>query len=154
MYTKGPIALTAAALIATATALAHTSCIFLGPACYKAQMAPPVIVQSALEGSLVAPLATTFIASLFILCALYALSGASYIKPLPLLKLGLATISGLCLVRGFCTLPLSLLYPEMISSYGLLAGMVWFFCGILFGYGYLYVRSKTAQPSKSTPQNG
>lgn len=36
-----------AAIIAFGTALAHFSCIFFGPECYSAQMAPKFIVESA-----------------------------------------------------------------------------------------------------------
>lgn len=144
MYLKGSIALTTAATIAAVPAFAHMSCIYLGSACYKTQMAPPEIVQSALEDGLTAPLATLFIVSLFFLCALYAVSGTASIKRLPLLKLGLAAISCLYLIRGLGTRPLSLLFPKMISSFSLFAGVVWFLCGFLFGYGYLNVSSKPA----------
>ena len=61
----GIVALSLAASIALFTVIAHMSCIFLGPACYQAQMAPPIIVQSAIDGTLIAPIGTTFISLLF-----------------------------------------------------------------------------------------
>jgi len=132
---KGVIALVLAATIAILTALAHLSCIVLGPACYKAQMAPPEIVQSAVDGTLLAPVGTSVIAMIFVLCGLYALSAAGLIRRLPLLKLGVYSIAGLCVVRGIATLPLSFMFPEMVSTFSIVAGAVWFITGLLFFFG-------------------
>lgn len=73
----GHLFLIIAAAIAIFTALAHMSCIFLGESCYRAQLAPEVIIQSAANASLLAPVATTFVSSLFLLCAVYALAAAN-----------------------------------------------------------------------------
>ncbi|MEJ2612574.1 MAG: hypothetical protein P8179_21570 [Candidatus Thiodiazotropha sp.] len=141
MNKKGIIALILVALIATFTALAHLSCILLGPSCYKAQLAPSEIVQSATDGTLLAPVSTVVISALFLLCAVFAVSGAGFIKKLPLLKPVLITISGLCLVRGVVTIPFSLLFPEMVSTFSIVAGFIWFLSGILYLYGFRHVRS-------------
>jgi len=128
-----------AAVIAVFTALSHLSCIYLGASCYKAQMAPPEIVESAINGTLLAPVGTAFIASLFLLCAAYALSRAGLIRKLPLLNLGVVTIGVLCLVRGLSTVPLSMVYPEMVSTFSMVAGIVWFLTGVLFLLGHRWV---------------
>jgi hypothetical protein len=138
---KGIIALILVALIATFTALAHLSCIFLGPSCYKAQLAPSEIIQSAIDGTFLAPVSTVVISALFLLCAVFAVSGAGFIKKLPLLKPVLITISGLCLVRGIVTIPFSFLFPEMVSTFSIVAGFIWFLSGILYLYGFIHVRS-------------
>ena len=98
----GLLFLSIAAVIAILTALAHMSCIFLGESCYRSQLAPEVIIQSAVNGTLLAPVGTTFISSLFLLCAIYALSAANVIMKLPLLKTAIYSISILCILRGFC----------------------------------------------------
>ena len=96
----GLIFLSIAAGIAIFTALAHMSCIFLGESCYRSQLAPEAIIQSAVNGSLLAPLGTIFVSSLFLLCAIYALSAANIIIKLPLLRTAIYSISTLCILRG------------------------------------------------------
>ena len=93
------------AIIAIGTAIAHMSCILLGPQCYAVQMAPPEIIQSAENGTLLAPLSTSFISLLFIIIALYSLSSAGVIKRLPVLSVGVYIISILCIIRGVATIP-------------------------------------------------
>lgn len=136
----GAYALVLAAFIAVFTALAHASCIILGPSCYQAQMAPDQIVQSAIDGTWVAPIGTLAISFLFMLCAAYALSAAGILRRLPLLNLGIHCIAALCVVRGFATVPLSLMFPDMVSSFSVFAGLLWFLTGLLFFFGYRYAR--------------
>ena len=93
----GLLFLSIAAVIAILTALAQMSCIFLGESCYRSQLAPEVIIQSAVNGTLLAPVGTTFISLLFLLCAIYALSAANIIIKLPLLKTAIYSISILCI---------------------------------------------------------
>ncbi len=142
MSCKGKIALVLAALISIATAIAHLSCIFIGPACFEAQMAPPEIVESAVKGTMLAPITTLIISGLFVCCSIFALSGAGLIKRLPYVSTVLALIAVLCMLRGIGTVPLSFLFPEMVSTFSILAGFIWFLSGLLFGYGYIYVRNK------------
>lgn len=134
----GHLFLIIAAAIAIFTALAHMSCIFLGESCYRAQLAPELIIQSAANGSLLAPVATTFVSSLFLLCAVYALSAAKIIMKLPLLKTAIYTISIVCILRGLATIPLWLAYPEMFSSFPIIAGVTWFISGMLFLIGFRF----------------
>ena len=134
----GLLFLSIAAVIAILTALAHMSCIFLGESCYRSQLAPEVIIQSAVNGTLLAPVGTTFISSLFLLCAIYALSAANVIMKLPLLKTAIYSISILCILRGLATIPLSLTYPEMVTSFSIIAGLAWFISGVLFFLGFRF----------------
>lgn len=128
--------------IAFFTAIAHTSCIFLGPTCFEAQMAPPELVQSSKKGTLLAPIATLAISGMFVLCGLYALSGAKIIKQIPLTYLALVVISGLSIIRGLSTIPLSFIFPEMVSGFSIFAGVIWFLTGLLYAYGFKHY-SKT-----------
>lgn len=69
-----------AAAISIVTAMTHLSCLILGPQCYAAQMAPKVIITSAQNGTMFAPIANIMISSLFIICGIYALSAAKVIR--------------------------------------------------------------------------
>ena len=130
-----------AAGIAILTAFSHMSCIAIGESCYRAQLAPEPIIQSAINGTMVAPVGTIFISILFILCAAYALSAAKLIAQLPLLNMGIYTISALCLFRGVATVPLSLMFPDMVSNFSFFAGAVWFVSGMLFLFGFRFINA-------------
>ena len=134
----GVLFLCLTASIAVFTAVAHMSCIFIGESCYRSQLAPEPIIQSAIDGTLLAPLGTTFISFLFILCAAYALSAANLIIKLPLLKSAIYTISTLCLLRGLSTIPLSFIFPHMVSNFTITAGAIWFISGVLFLFGFRF----------------
>ena len=127
--------------IAILTAFSHMSCIVIGESCYRAQLAPEPIIQSAMNGTMLAPVGTIFISILFILCAAYALSAAKLIVQLPLLKAGIYTISTLCLFRGIATIPLSLIFPDMVSNFSIFAGVVWFIAGLLFLFGFRFTNA-------------
>jgi len=137
--TIGIVALLTVAGIAIFTALAHMSCIVLGESCFRAQLAPEAIVQSAIEGTWVAPVGTTFVSILFVVAALYAISAARIIKPLPLLKLGIYAISGLCLLRGVATLPIANQHTDKITNFIIFAGVLWFLSGVLLISGYFLI---------------
>ena len=134
----GLLFLSIVAGIAILTSIAHISCVFLGENCYRSQLAPEVIIQSAVNGTLLAPVGTTFISLLFLLCAIYALSAAKIIIKLPLLKTAIYSISILCILRGLATIPLSLTYPEMVSSFSIIAGALWLISGVLFFLGFRF----------------
>lgn len=138
----GVAALLAVAAIAVFTAMAHMSCLVLGESCYRAQLAPEVIVNSATEGTWIAPAGTLFVSALFLICAIYAASAAKLIKPVPFLRLGIFTISGLCLLRGAATWPLSIMFPDKVTMFSIVAGIVWLVSGVLCLAGYFLVNHK------------
>lgn len=135
----GITALVMVATIAVFTALAHMACIPLGEGCYRAQLAPEAIVQSSIDGTWIAPIGTLFISSLFVLVALFALSAARIIRPLPLLSFSIYTISTLCIIRGTATLPLSLMFPDQVTTFVVTAGITWLLSGLLCLGGFMLV---------------
>jgi hypothetical protein len=139
---QGIVLLVIAALIAVATAFAHLSCIYFGPQCYSAQMAPSSIVESAKENTLLAPLATIFVSAIFILLASCALSGARLIRRLPLLNYGIYTIAFLSIVRGILPLQLWLRHPDKVTEIVLFVGIVWLAVGLCYLFGYKAVNGK------------
>lgn len=138
----GVIMLLVGALVATFTAAAHLSCIYFGPTCYSAQMAPPIIIESAKAGTLIAPLGTIAVSGIFLIFACYALSGANLIRKLPLLRFGVYAIATACVIRGILPLQLWLRHPEKVTNDVLLVGLVWLAVGLCYGIGFYSIRRK------------
>jgi len=139
---SGVILLILAALIAIGTAIAHMSCIYLGPECYAAQMAPIQIIESAKNGTYLAPVGTIIVSSIFVVLGLYALSGARIIGRLPLLKLVIYTIATLCIIRGILPLQLWIRQPKEVNDLVLYTGIVWLATGLFYLFGYLLCRNQ------------
>ncbi|MCO7187895.1 MULTISPECIES: hypothetical protein [unclassified Pseudoalteromonas] len=139
----GIVLLLLATLTAFLVAVAHMSCIYFGPQCYAAQMAPPFVVESARAGTLMAPLLTLAVSAIFILLGCYALSAARFIRRLPFLRLGIYSISAVCIVRGVLPIQLFFRYPEKISDPVLIAGIVWLLVGLCYLFGFRAVKKHT-----------
>jgi len=131
-----------AAFIAVGNAIAHLSCLYFGPECYSAQMAPVQLVESARNGTFLAPIANMMVSIIFIIWGLYALSAAGLIRKLPLLKIGIYSIATLCLIRGLLPLQLWLRYPERINDIALYYGIGWLITGLFFVIGYRFSSSR------------
>ena len=112
------------------------SCIFIGPECYAAQMAPPQMIESAKNGTYLAPVANIVVSTIFVIWGLYALSGTGFIRKLPLLKFAIYTIATLCIIRGTLPLQLWLRYPERVSDLAFYYGVGWLVTGLLYLLGY------------------
>lgn len=140
----GILLLALAAVIAMGTAAAHLSCIYFGPQCYTAQMAPTHIVESAINGTYLAPIGTIFVSAIFIILGLYALAGtgisnkiiAKLIDILPLVNHAIYTIALLCIIRGILPLQLWLRHPEKVNDIVFYVGIVWLLTGLLYLIGY------------------
>ena len=141
-FKNGILLLVIAAFAAISTGLAHLSCIFFGPQCYSAQMAPEIIVESAKANTLLAPIAALGICAFFILLGCYALSGAKLIRKLPLLSFGVYSIAAVCVIRGVLPLQLWLRHPEKVSNAILIVGIVWLLVGLCYFFGYKVVNGK------------
>ena len=120
-------------IIAAATACWHLLCILGGPSWYAFARAPHIVVKSAREGTILAPVGAIAIASLMLVCTIYSFSGAGLIKKIPLLKSALITISIICLARALVTVPY--LIQGKLDMWNLIAGFGWFFVGICFFMG-------------------
>lgn len=140
----GIILLLLAAIICVVTALAHMSCIFLGPTCFEYQLAPRELVESSKSGTLLAPFATTAISAIFVIWAVYAISAAGKIKRLPLLPLAIYAISLLGIVRGLLGIQLWIRKPDKLTEFGVVSSWVWLVMGLLLLVGYIIVK----QPKK------
>ena len=126
--------LISAGLIASVSAIWHVLCIFGGPSWFEFARAPQQIIDSAQQGTLLAPLSTIVVAGLMFSCTIFAFSAASLIRKVPLLKPALITIATICTLRGL------LAVPTIINSTGLdvwqvIASSFWLYVGICFFYG-------------------
>ena len=122
-------------IIAAATAVWHLLCIVGGPSWYAFARAPGIVINSAKQGTLLAPVSTVVIAGLMFTCTAYAFSGAGLIKKIPLLKSALVTIAFICLVRALSTVPYLISSP--LDIWELVATSGWFFVGVCFLMGAL-----------------
>ena len=134
-------ALVLVAFVALLVVIAHMSCIWFGPECFVIQRAPASIIESSREGSWFAPLGTTFVSSLFLLSAGYALSAAKIIKKLPYLKLAVMVIGSICIARSIVVIPLLYKHAHLRSQFEIAACIVWFIGGVLILWGYKRVAS-------------
>lgn len=128
------------ALMGVVTAIAHLTCLVLGPECFKAQLAPASLVASAEAGTLFAPLATVSVSLLFLLASAYALSAMGVIPLLPLTTTALAVLAVLCTLRGLATIPLAFLLSDLMTPFSFVAGSIWLLVGIFYGVGFIQTR--------------
>jgi hypothetical protein len=100
---------------ATAGALLHIAIIFGGPDWYAFFGAPQALVELARSGHPRAPITTLVIVAILAVFAAYAFSGAGTIRRLPLLRLGLACIGAVLILRGLLFVPLILWRPNALA---------------------------------------
>ena len=97
--------LAAAGALSAAASAAHLAIIVGGPRWYDFFGAGPRMVRLAEQGSPKAALITFGIAAVLAVWAAYAFSGAGLIPRLPFLKLALAAISAVYLLRAIGYIP-------------------------------------------------
>jgi len=114
----------------------HVAAILGGPSWYAFFGAPPQIVASAQAGTWLAPISTAGIAALMGICALYAYSALGVIRRLPLLRLMLAGIAAVCLLRALILIPVAYTHPELINVFEVVAALVCGAAGIGFVAGF------------------
>lgn len=136
--------LISAGAIASASAIWHLLCIIGGPGWFVFARAPQQIIESALQGTMLAPISTIIIATLMFACTMFAFSGAGLIRKLPLLKSALITMASLCVLRALLGIT-SLVVSIGFDIWQFVASSVWLYVGICFAIGSL----EQFRPSKS-----
>lgn len=94
----------------------HILIIFGGPDWYAFFGAPQGLVDMARDGNIRAPISCVVIAAFLSLLAAYAFSGAGVIRRLPSLRLGLASIAIVQILRGVLFVPLIVWRPGALSG--------------------------------------
>lgn len=121
------------ASIAFCAAIWHLLCIIGGPSWFEFARAPKEIIDSAKQGTWLAPIGTIFVATLMFICSLYALSAIHIIRQLPLIKTALIVISSMCLIRGAIVIPYIIQFG--FDMWEFIAAIVWFFVGLCYLIG-------------------
>jgi len=119
----------------------HIAAIFGGPPWFQFFGAPPVIVESARAGTLLAPVGASVIALLMGLCGVAALSALGVLRRLPMLRLLLALIAGACLMRAVSVVPIAFLRPDLMSVFEVVAAILWGSAGIGFAVAFAGTKS-------------
>ena len=123
--------LISAGVIASASAIWHLLCIFGGPSWFAFARAPQQIIDSAVQGTLLAPIGTIIVASLMFACTVFAFSAVGLIRKVPLLKSALITIAILCTLRGLIAIP-TFITPSGFDIWQIVASIIWFYVGVCF----------------------
>ena len=126
--------LISAGIIATASAIWHLLCIIGGPSWFAFARAPQSIIDSAVQGTLLAPIGTIIVAGLMFACTVFAFSAVGLIRKVPLLKPALFTIATLCTLRGLIGIP-TFVTPSGFDTWQIIASTVWLYVGICFTAG-------------------
>lgn len=125
------------ACMALATAAAHMSCLLLGVKCFKAQLAPPAIIESAQAGTWLAPVSTLLVSAIFVIMAAYALARAGVVRKLPCLTPAIYLIYLACIVRGVIGIQWVIRKHQQLDDYStiVLASVLWLIAGLLLMFG-------------------
>lgn len=132
----------AATLIAAAGVLIHLVALAAGPAWFAFFGAPPAIVRSAEAGTWLAPVTTLAISAGMGLCALYGASALGWMRRLPLLHLGLCVVAATCLLRAVVVVPLFVWRPILLSTFEVVAALVWGLAGVGFVSAWRLARGR------------
>ena len=121
-------------VIASAAAIWHLLCIWGGPSWFAFARAPKQLIDSAQQGTLLAPVSTVIVAGLMFACTVFAFSAVGLIRKVPLVKPALITIALLCTVRGLVGIP-TFVTAAGIDIWQIVASTVWLYVGVCFIVG-------------------
>ena len=129
-------------------AMLHVIALFSGPGLVAALGAPPNIVESAMQGTWLAPVVISAIAILLFLVGFSALSTAGNIRPLPLARPLLYATSAVLLLRAAALPVILALAPAaraQLSLFEVMTGILCFVLGALFWIGLRRPRGQAMQ---------
>lgn len=121
-------------IIASAAAIWHLLCIWGGPSWFAFARAPKQLIDSAQQGTLLAPVSTVIVAGLMLACTVFAFSAVGLIRKVPLVKPALITIASLCTVRGLIGIP-AFVTAAGVDIWQIVASTVWLYVGVCFIVG-------------------
>ncbi|WP_129790657.1 hypothetical protein [Sphingosinicella sp. CPCC 101087] len=121
--------------LSAAAALLHVAVIFGGPAWYRFFGAGEEMARAAEAGSARPVLVTLGIASVLLVWALYAFSGAGRIRRLPLLRTALVAISTIYLLRALAPIPMLVVNPETVDRFVVWSSLTVLVYGVCYAVG-------------------
>ncbi|MEN9493427.1 MAG: hypothetical protein RJA63_3876 [Pseudomonadota bacterium] len=139
MHNLGSHALMIGGTLSALAALAHLACIALGPSAYRFMGAGERMARAVEAGKRKPAIITLAIASILLLWALYAFSGAGIIPRLPLTKIALALISVLYLARAVAFPLLKPAFPENSRMFWWVSSSICLVLGLLHAVGTVSV---------------
>jgi len=122
-------------LLSAVAATLHLAIIVGGPSWYRFFGAGEGMATAAERGSPTPMLVTLGIALLLGIWALYAFSGASLIRRLPLLRTGLVTIAAIYMLRGLVLIPLVATQGLKIATFDLWSSLIVLVYGLAYTIG-------------------
>ena len=122
-------------LLSVAASLLHIGCIIGGPDWYRFFGAGEGMATLAEQGSIIPTLLTLGIAAILAIWAAYAFSGAGLLPRLPLLRIGLVTISTIYLLRGLALIPALVINGANVMPFILWSSLIVLVYGIAYAVG-------------------
>lgn len=116
-------------------ALLHVGCIVFGGDWYRFFGAGEEMAKMAEGGQSYPAIVTLFIVAILTIWSLYALSGAGVILRLPLLRLGLCTITTIYLLRGMAFVVLMPMFPENSMAFWMVSSGTCLVFGLIYAIG-------------------
>lgn len=135
MYSSKNKFLIIASIGSAVGALAHLGCIIFGGDWYRFFGAGEQMAKMAEEGHWYPTVVTLAIVIILSIWSLYALSGAQIIFRLPLLRLGLLTISAIYLIRSVAFVSIMPMFPENSLTFWLASSAITLFIGLFYAVG-------------------
>lgn len=121
--------------LSVAAALLHISCIFGGPDWYRFFGAGEGMARAAARGEWRPTLITLGIATVLLVWAAYAFSGAGSLPRLPLLSTGLIVITAIYLLRGLLFVPFHLWRPQHSDGFAIWSSLIVLVYGAVYAAG-------------------
>jgi hypothetical protein len=139
MLGTGAQALVLGGTLSAAAAVAHLACIALGPPAYRFMGAGERMARAVESGSVRPTLITLAIATVLLIWALYAFSGARLIGRLPVTGPALTAISVVYLARALGFPLLRPMFPENSTTFWLVSSGICLVLGSLYAAGAITV---------------
>lgn len=136
MMTTGSVSLTLAGLLVVIASLAHLACIAIGAKAYRFMGAGERMARAVEVGKLQPTLITLAIASVLLVWALYAFSGAGLVPGLPFTELALCLISAVFLARAVAFPWLRSSFPENSTTFWWVSSGICLVIGLLYAVGF------------------
>ena len=127
--------LVAGGVLSTVASLLHLACIVGGPSWYRFFGAGEAFARAAARGSPVPALVTLAIATGLAIWAAYAFSGAGLIPRLPLIRIGLAVIAAIYLIRAVVFIPVLWLSGQPVGAFAIWSSLVVLVYGAAYAIG-------------------
>ena len=143
MLDFGAQALALGGVLTAAASVAHLACIALGAPAYRFMGAGERMVRAVEAGKVAPTLVTLAIASLLLVWAVYAFSGAGLVPTLPFTRPALLLISGVFLARASAFPLLRPVFPENSTTFWLVSSGICLALGLLYAVGFIAQASTT-----------